>query len=619
MRLLFPILFTLAFLCGPSYGAVTVTVNGSNHTIPQTNEKGWGTNVTAWIQAISQYTLQPSGGTFTLTAEVNTGATYGFKVPYIKTATATPSTAGVLRLARTDGIGWRNQANGANLLLEVDSSNRLTFNSVILPTATSASVQDSTFSIYDNGDSSKLIAFQASGITTATTRTITMPDANVDLGNLTNSNIASGAAIAYSKLNLSTSILNADVNASAAIATSKLAAVTASRALVSDGSGFVSAHGSTTATQIGYLDTLSANVQTALDAKQLRSTLTTKGDLYVATASATVARQGVGSDGDVLTVDSAQTNGIKWSTPTAAPSASYEISNCSLAASVAASALTIALKDSSGSDPSSGSPCKIGFRSATATTGTYTQRSITAATSVVVSNGSALGCTATVSCVLYVYAIDNAGTVVLGVVGLAARFDEGTVLTSTTEGGAGGADTGGILYATSGVASKAIRLLGRVTITPAASFAWTNAASEVSNTPFRPSKQIAVGTAQTSNGTTSSATFATPTNTATLTFTANHSGKYRIYISVGLSASTSTDAQISVVNTSGSATNIISQPAGANPSPIVVGGMYTYRIDTLVAGVSYTYELQALTSAGTLTIQFSKPTGGAALVAEQLD
>jgi hypothetical protein len=42
------------------------------------------------------------------------------------------------------------------------------------------------------------------------------------------------------------------------------------------------------------------------------STVTTKGDLIVATASGTVARQAVGSNGQVLTVDSTQTNGVKW-------------------------------------------------------------------------------------------------------------------------------------------------------------------------------------------------------------------------------------------------------------------------------------------------------------------
>lgn len=54
------------------------------------------------------------------------------------------------------------------------------------------------------------------------------------------------------------------------------------------------------------------DLQTALDAKQARSTLTTKGDLYVATASATVARQGVGADNTFLKADSSQTNGVIW-------------------------------------------------------------------------------------------------------------------------------------------------------------------------------------------------------------------------------------------------------------------------------------------------------------------
>jgi len=43
-------------------------------------------------------------------------------------------------------------------------------------------MSDSTFSVVDNADNTKEIAFQASGIATSTTRTITMPDEDVDLG-----------------------------------------------------------------------------------------------------------------------------------------------------------------------------------------------------------------------------------------------------------------------------------------------------------------------------------------------------------------------------------------------------------------------------------------------------
>jgi hypothetical protein len=61
-------------------------------------------------------------------------------------------------------------------------------------------------------------------------------------------------------------IVNADINASAAIALSKLAAATASRAIVSDASGFVTA-ATTTATEIGYVNGVTSSIQTQLGTK----------------------------------------------------------------------------------------------------------------------------------------------------------------------------------------------------------------------------------------------------------------------------------------------------------------------------------------------------------------
>lgn len=125
---------------------------------------------------------------------------------------------------------------------------------------------DGSFRIENTSDNTKKIAFSAAGITTATTRTITMPDFNVDLGHLSNANIDAAAAIAYSKLNLSLSILNGDISASAGIALSKLAALTNhNRVLVSDGSGIIS-ESSVTSTTLGFLDATSS-IQTQLNAK----------------------------------------------------------------------------------------------------------------------------------------------------------------------------------------------------------------------------------------------------------------------------------------------------------------------------------------------------------------
>lgn len=90
--------------------------------------------------------------------------------------------------------------------------------------------------------------------------------------------------------------------------------ITASRLLVTDASSNLAAS-ATTATEAGYLSGVTSAIQTQLNAKQLRSTLTTKGDLYVATASATTARQAVGTNGQLLAADSTQTNGLKWIDP----------------------------------------------------------------------------------------------------------------------------------------------------------------------------------------------------------------------------------------------------------------------------------------------------------------
>lgn len=59
-----------------------------------------------------------------------------------------------------------------------------------------------------------------------------------------------------------------------------------------------------------------AGVATA-DAAIPKSLVTTKGDIIVATASATPARLGAGTNGYVLTADSTQASGLKWATAAA--------------------------------------------------------------------------------------------------------------------------------------------------------------------------------------------------------------------------------------------------------------------------------------------------------------
>jgi len=70
------------------------------------------------------------------------------------------------------------------------------------------------------------------------------------------------------------------------------------------------------ATEIGYLDGVSSAIQTQLDAKVAKSLVDAKGDLLVGTANDTVGRLAVASTaGYLLTVDSAETTGLKWQAP----------------------------------------------------------------------------------------------------------------------------------------------------------------------------------------------------------------------------------------------------------------------------------------------------------------
>ena len=133
---------------------------------------------------------------------------------------------------------------------------------------------------------------------------------------ITNSDIATSAAISYSKLSLSGSIINSDISSSAAIDYSKLAALTAGKALQSNATtGFIEPS-AVTNTELGYLSGVTSSVQTQLSSMVLKSLYSAKGSILVATAASTPANLSVGTDGFVLTADSTQASGVKWAAAT---------------------------------------------------------------------------------------------------------------------------------------------------------------------------------------------------------------------------------------------------------------------------------------------------------------
>lgn len=153
------------------------------------------------------------------------------------------------------------------------------------------------------------------------------------------------------------------------------------------------------------------------------------------------------------------------------------IDNLALATSVGSNALTISLKTKGAADPSSGSPTQIGFRNSTAATGTYNVRSATAATSLVISSGSTLGHSSGSPSWIYVYALDNAGTIELAA--SSSLFDQSSVITTTAEGGAGAADSISVMYSTTARTSVPFRFIGRLKSTQTAAGTWVANMTEV--------------------------------------------------------------------------------------------------------------------------------------------
>jgi hypothetical protein len=114
-----------------------------------------------------------------------------------------------------------------------------------------------TGDITGNADTATALA---SGRTIASTGDVVWTSASFDgSGNVTGT-AAIGTGV----------IVNADINSSAAIAFSKMADLTASRLLVSDGNGDVSIS-AVTSTEAGYLDGVTSAIQTQMDTKSTKA------------------------------------------------------------------------------------------------------------------------------------------------------------------------------------------------------------------------------------------------------------------------------------------------------------------------------------------------------------
>lgn len=152
--------------------AINLTVNGVTYAYPTLGEQNWAGPASNWAQAVTQGMLQKAGGSFVLTADVNFGPNFGLVAAYLKSRATNISTTGILRLGNAESIAWRNQANTADLVLTVNSSDQFVF------------------------DGSQFVT--ASGTAILTNKTIDA--ASNTITNLADANLSASAAVARSKL-----------------------------------------------------------------------------------------------------------------------------------------------------------------------------------------------------------------------------------------------------------------------------------------------------------------------------------------------------------------------------------------------------------------------------------
>jgi hypothetical protein len=245
--------------------ATTLTVNGVGYLYPNTGDQQWGSAASAWALAVTNGMLQKAGGNFTLTADVNFGANFGVISSYFTSRTANASTAGAVRLASTDSVGFRNNANGANVLLAKDASDNLTWNGHIL-SSSAGIVPAAAGGTGINSSASTGVAIVTAG-TWSIPATLSVALGGTNLASYTTGDMlyASGATT-LAKLTIGTAnkvqvstgsapswalLVDANVDAAAALARSKIAAGTNDHVVINSGAGALSSEATLAVTRGG--------------------------------------------------------------------------------------------------------------------------------------------------------------------------------------------------------------------------------------------------------------------------------------------------------------------------------------------------------------------------------
>lgn len=308
--------------------------------------------------------------------------------------------------------------------------------------------------------------------------------------------------------------------------------------------------------------------------------------------------------------------------------------NCTLAPSVnlATNVLTVALKDNAGNDPSPASPCNINYRNATLATGSTSLVQQFAANSISAPVGATLGSLSNTALRFWVVVFNNASANVLAL--LNARDSNSNIYPLSDDQVASAlaigttATSAGVFYSTSptSIANKPYRILGYIEynstgLATAGTYTTTPTTTQTFGPGIRRPGEVVQTrfNATTTVGTTVSPTFATLSNTQTLTITPTSAANF-IRVSAAGTIGNTTAAQIMFLQLlrNGSAIGNPIEEAISNGTGFIVTPSIILMYDNpnLAAGSGAIYTFQGKTSSGTLQYPFAST--GASLELQEI-